>query len=100
MKAFGNLIHFGILGLWALLGLGLTAKLVFGAGPLLASLFTSGTWWLWFAGLAAVTTVAVKKWESAVAPLLVHAGAFLVLAAIPRVFPLNLLRLGLDLLSR
>ncbi len=100
MKAFGNLIHGIILALWAVLGLAFTLKAVFGQGPLLAGALMAGSYWLWLAGLAGLTTVLVKRFQGAVAALLVHASIFVVLSALPRVFPLNLLRLGLDLLAR
>src|SRR5688572_13243633 len=97
MKAFGNLIHGGALGVWALMGLLFTLKVLM-AAAFVPGLMTAGSYWLWFAGLAGFTTWAVSQTKSAIGPLLIHAGAFLVLSAIPRVFPLSLLRLGLDLL--
>lgn len=95
MKGMKNAIHIGILGIWATFGALLTFKLVFGA----LALFTPLAFWLWFAGFAALTTLAVKKFEGPIAALGVHAAAFGILHLIPRVFPLDLLRLGLDFLQ-
>ena len=95
MKAMKNAIHFGVLAVWATLGIMLTFHLVFGG----LALATPLAFWLWFAGFAAVTTAVVSKFEGPVAALAVHAAAFGVLHIIPTVFPFNLLRLGLDLLS-
>ena len=95
MKAMKNAVHIGILAIWATLGVLLTFNLVFGAFALVSPLM----FWLWFAGFAAVTTAAVGKFEGPVAALAVHAAAFGVLHIIPKVFPLNLLRLGLDMLA-
>lgn len=99
MTAMRNLLHGVALALWAVMGLVFTAKSLFG-GPIMNGLFTAGTWWLWFAGFAALTTIVVRSFEKAVAPLLVHGAALIVLMAIPKIFPLNLLRLGVDLLDR
>ena len=95
MKAMKNAVHLGILGVWATLGLMLSLKLFVGAFAVVTPL----AFWLWFAGFAAVTTAAVKKFEGPLAALGVHAAAFGVLHLIPRVFPLHLLRLGLDFLN-
>jgi hypothetical protein len=95
MKAMKNAVHLGILGVWATLGAMMTFKLVFAAFAVGAPF----AFWLWFAGFAAVTTLAVKKFEGPLAALGVHAAAFGILHLIPRVFPLDLLRLGLDFLQ-
>ena len=95
MNGMKNAIHIGVLGIWAVLGAMLTFKLVFGAFALMSPL----GFWLWFAGFAALTTVAVKKFEGPIAALGVHAAAFGILHLIPRVFPLDVLRLGLDFLQ-
>lgn len=95
MKGMKNAVHLGILGIWATLGAMLTFKLVFAAFAIGAPL----AFWLWFAGFAAVTTLVVKKFEGPIAALAVHAAAFGVLNLIPRVFPLDLLRIGLDFLQ-
>ena len=99
MQAMKNLTHAVILAGWALLGLGLTFKLAV-EGPMLAGLLTAATYWLWLAGLAAVTSLFLSKAKSPLVALAVHSGAFVVMALLPRVFPLNVFRLGLDLLSR
>jgi hypothetical protein len=98
MKGLRNVAHAAVLALWAVTGLLFTLKVVFGAGPFLPGLLTGVSWWLWFAGLAAVTTFLVTRWEKPLAALLVHSGAFVFLAMLPREFPLSVLRLGLDLL--
>ena len=95
MNGMKNAIHIGVLGIWAVLGAMLTFKLVFGAFVLISPL----GFWLWFAGFAALTTVAVKKFEGPIAALGVHAAAFGILHLIPRIFPLDVLRLGLDFLQ-
>ena len=99
MKAMKNAIHLGILGVWATLGILLTFNLVFG-GSLALALSSPLAYWLWFAGFAAVTSAVVAKFEGPIAALGVHAAAFGILHLIPQVFPFNLLRLGLDLLSK
>jgi len=95
MNGMKNAVHLGILAIWAVLGAMLSLKLVFGA----FAVFTPLAFWLWFAGFAAVTTLAVKKFQGPLAALGIHAAAFGILHLIPRVFPLDLLRLGLDFLS-
>ncbi len=96
MKAMKNAVHLGVLAIWAGMGVLLTFNLVFGGTLALAAPLA---FWLWFAGFAAITSTAVAKFEGPIAALAVHAAAFGVLHLIPKVFPLNLLRLGLDLLS-
>ena len=95
MNGMKNAVHFGILGVWAVLGAMLSLKLVVGS----FALFTPLAFWLWFAGFAAVTTLVMKKFQGPLAALGVHAAAFGVLHLVPRVFPLDLLRLGLDFLQ-
>lgn len=95
MKAMKNAVHLGILGVWATLGAILTLKLVVGAFAVVTPL----AFWLWFAGFAAVTTAAVKKFESPLAALGVHAAAFGLLTLVPTAFPFHFLRLGLDFLK-
>jgi hypothetical protein len=56
--------------------------------------------WLWFAGFAAVTTLLVRRIRSPLGALGVHGGFLLGLSLLPRVFPLELLRIGLDVLGR
>lgn len=95
MTGMKNAVHLGILGIWAVLGAMLSIKLVLGAFALLTPL----AFWLWLAGFVALTTVAIKKVEGPLAALGVHAAAFGILHLIPRVFPLDYLRVGLDFLS-
>ncbi len=100
MNAMKNLMHAVILAIWAVMGALFTLKCLFGTGPLVPSLFSAGSWWLWFAGFAALTTLVMRRFESAIAAPLVHGAAFVVLMMIPRVFPLSIFRLGIDLLGR
>lgn len=100
MNAMKNLIHGGILAVWALLGLTFTLRCLFGPGAGMATLLDAGSWWLWFAGFVGVTTAAVARFRAAVAPLILHGAALIALHLIPRLFPLSLLRLGIDLLQR
>ncbi len=95
MNGMKNAVHLAILGIWATLGAILSIKLVFGALVLLSPL----GFWLWFAGFAAVTTFAVKKLDGPLAALGIHAAAFGLLHLVPRVFPFDVLRLGLDFLQ-
>src|SRR4051812_24398600 len=100
MNAFKNLIHAAILAAWGVMGALFTFKLVFMSGvPAFAALVTVGGFWLWFAGLAGVSTFIVSKFQHAAAAVMTHVGILLFLGIIPRVFPLHLLRLGLDLLA-
>lgn len=94
MKAMKNAVHIGILAVWAVPALLISLKLVLALAVVAPLAF-----WLWFAGFAAVTTAAVRKLDGPVGALLVHAAAFGVLHLVPKVFPLHLLRLGLDFLQ-
>ena len=95
-----NFVHLAALGLWAVLGLVFTLKCLFAAWGAPSALLDAVGFWLWFAGLAAVTTAFVRPVKSALAAGGIHAVTYLALCAIPQVFPLSLLRLGLDLLSK
>ena len=99
MNAFKNLIHAAILAAWGVMGALFTFKVMFSAMPTFGAFVTAGSFWLWFAGLAGVTTFVVSRFQSAVGAVLTHVGVIVLLGMIPRVFPLNLLRLGLDLLA-
>src|SRR5579863_5027926 len=91
MNALRNLMHMAVLAIWALMGSSLTLKALFGAGASLPSFWMAASWWIWFAGLAALTTWLVARWKSAVAALAVHAAVLLVLMALPRYLPFSLL---------
>ncbi len=97
MNAKRNLAHGVVLAMWGMAGVVFTFKCLFGA-PSVHSVGLALSFWLWFAGFAALTTWAVSALEKAWAALLVHSAAFLALGAVPMVFPLSLARLGLDLL--
>lgn len=98
MNAKRNLAHGVVLAAWGLAGALFTFKCLF-VTPSVHSLGVSLSFWLWFAGFAAVTTWVASLFEKAWAALLVHGLAFVVLNAVPLVFPLSLTRLGLDLLT-
>ena len=100
MNAMKNLLHAAILAVWAVLGVLFTIKAVFGAGPVMPHLMEAGSWWLWFAGLAAVTSLLVARFDKAFGALLVHSGVFIVLSLLPKVLPFAVFRLGIDLLAR
>ena len=93
-----NMFHRLNLTAWAVAGAIVSVRIPLGGGGAADALIVAGSWWLWFAGFAALTTAAVAKTTRAWAPLAVHSAAFLALNIVPRVFPLSLLRLGLDLL--
>jgi hypothetical protein len=65
-----------------------------------AALLGAGAFWLWFVGFAVATTVLVSRTGTPLGALLVHGGLLLALALVPRIFPLSLLRVGLDVLGR
>ena len=91
-----NMVHAVLLAVWAAVGLVLTLSAF--AHP--AMLLGAGAFWLWFAGFAAVTTLLVARTGTPLGALLVHGGLLLALSLVPRVFPLSLLRAGLDVLGR
>ncbi len=94
MQAMKNAANLSILAVWATLGVifTLTSLNAAALSPVLG-------FWLWFGGFAAVMTWAVSQLKSPQGALGAHAAAFVVLHCIPRLFPLTLLRLGLDLLG-
>jgi hypothetical protein len=100
MSAMRNLFHGLILAAWAVAGVIFSVRMIAVFDVVPGALLDIGAYWLWFAGLAASTTAAVTKMSRAWAPLAVHSLTFLALSMVPRVFPLSLLRLGLDLLQR
>lgn len=86
--------HVVVLGLWLSVGSVFALQQVFaehGLGTML-------NYWLWFAGYAAVSTLAVRFVKSGVAALLVHAGLVIALNLIPTSAPWAMLRAGYDLL--
>ena len=91
-----NLVHGLLLAVWAAVGLLVTLSAL--AHP--AALVGAGAFWLWFVGFAVATTVLVARTGTPLGALLVHGGLLLALALVPRIFPLSLLRAGLDLLGR
>lgn len=99
MKAMKNAVHLGVLAIWGTLGVLFTLKAIFGVAGLFAAVSPVLGFWLWFAGFAALTSFLVSKFESPLAAAAAHALAYLGLHLVPQVFPLNLLRLGLDLLK-
>jgi hypothetical protein len=99
MKAMKNAVHLGVLAIWGTLGVVFTLKCILGATGFFMAVSPVLGFWLWFAGFAAVTSFVVSKFESPLAAAATHALAYLGLQMVPQVFPLNLLRLGLDLLK-
>ena len=91
-----NLVHLFLLGGWAVLGILVTL----GALTHPAALPGAGGFWLWFVGFAVATSVLMARTGTPLGALGVHGGLLLLLAMVPRVFPLSLLRAGLDVLGR
>ncbi len=98
MKQLRNLLHGGVLAVWAVLGLIFTFKALFMFGSLGTLAMVAG-FWLWFAGLSGGTTWLVTRFNSAASSLIVHAAVFFGLQALPRVMPLSWLRYGIDVLQ-
>jgi hypothetical protein len=101
MNAMKNLAHAVVLLGWTVAGVLFSLKALFGdaAGTLGQAILATGGYWLWFAGLAAVTTVAIQKLKSPLGALALHAGLYVFLSLLPRFAPFGWLRLGLDLLA-
>ena len=91
-----NLVHMMLLAGWAVLGVLVTLGAL--AHP--AALAGAGAFWLWFVGFAVATTVLVGRTGTPLGALAVHGGLLLALALVPRIFPLSILRAGLDVLGR
>jgi hypothetical protein len=91
-----NMVHGLLLAVWMAVGLLVTLSAL--AHP--AALLGAGAFWLWFVGFAVATTVLVTRTGTPLGALLVHGGVLLAIAVVPRVFPLSLLRVGLDVLGR
>ena len=51
-------------------------------------------------GFALVTTALVARTGTPLGALAVHGGLLVAMALVPRIFPLSLLRVGLDVLGR
>jgi hypothetical protein len=94
-----NMFHALVLAALAVLGIVFTLKCLLGPGSLMSSLVATSGFWLWFGAFAAATSSVVSRFKEPLMALAVHGAAFTVLAMIPRVFPLSLLRLGIDLLQ-
>jgi|SRR5450631_1842083 hypothetical protein len=94
MKPMRNAIHFLLLTGWVLLGVVFTLKCLGSPGGLLVA----GVYWLWLLGFAAVTSVLVARFATPLSAVVVHAGTLLVLALLPDVAGLALLRFGLTAL--
>ena len=100
MKAFRNLIHFGVLAMLGVLGAIFTIQVLFHVGGLgMATLGTVAGFWMWFAAYAGGSTALLGKSQSAFMAPLVHGGLYLALHLVPRDMPFGLLRLGYDLLG-
>lgn len=93
-----NLTHAALLALWVVAGLWITLKGLMGGSG--AHLMAGVGYWIWFGGLAALTSVLVSRVESAVGALAIHALVFFGMTLMPSALPLSLIRLGLDLLRR
>jgi hypothetical protein len=91
-----NLVHVLLLGAWAALGLLVTLGGL--AHP--SALAGVGAFWLWFVGFAVATSLLIARTGTPLGALGVHLGVLLLLTFVPRVFPLSLLRAGLDVLGR
>lgn len=97
MNAMKNLIHAAILACWGVLGALFTFKLLL-AATAFSALTTAGMYWLWFAGLAAGTSYVLTRFKHPASAVATHVGALIIMGLIPKVFPLSILRMGLDLL--
>jgi hypothetical protein len=98
MNATKNLAHLAVLALWVLGGVWFSLKCLLGTAAQ-PGLLPALSYWLWLGGLTAVTSFGVTKLSSAAGALTLHVAAFLGMSLLPRVLPLSLLRLGLDLLA-
>jgi len=98
MKPMRNAVHLLLLAGWALLGLVFTLKCLASPAGLAVGLLAAGAFWLWLVGFAALTSVAVVRFATPLAAVAVHATTLGVLALMPRVFPVSIVRYGLDVL--
>ena len=99
MSALKNVFHGIFLLMLAVTGALFTLHTLFGPATFLSALGVVVAFWLWLAAYAGVTTLVLKRFESAPSALLVHGLTLFGLMLLPRIFPLNLLRLGLDLIG-
>src|SRR5438094_9311799 len=101
MNAKRNLLHVVALSIWSVLGVIFTVKTlpnVFGDGGA-AALLTIASFWIWLAAFGAATTAIIGKFTRPLMAVVVHVASVGVLLLIPQVFPLTLLRLGIDLIA-
>lgn len=98
MTAAKNLLHFTALAVWGALGAMLTLKVLFGAAS--ATLGQTVIWWLWYAGLVAITTALVARFARPLSALGLHLAVLVLLGLLPSCAPLSALRFGVDLLGR
>ena len=101
MKAFRNLIHFGVLAFLAVLGAIFTIKVLFTSAGSMAphGLAAIAGFWFWFAAYAGGSTALMGKSASAFMAPLIHGGLYVALHMLPREMPLGIFRLGYDLLA-
>ncbi len=101
MNAMKNLVHGAVLLGWAAVGALFSLRVLFGEGAsFVARFLEAGSFWLWFALLAAGTTYAVTKVKTPIGALFVHGLVGVVLLMLPHTLPFGWLRLGLDLIGR
>ena len=98
MNPMKNALHLLLLAGWTLLGAVFTLKCLGSPAGLATGLLGAGAFWLWLIGFGVVTTLAVARLKTPLAAALVHGGALFLLALVPHVFPLSMLRFGLDVL--
>lgn len=99
MNAMKNLIHAAILAAWGVMGAVFTIKVLLIQMPTFGNFMSAGSYWLWFGILAGFTTWLASKFQNPVAVIGAHAATLIGMGLIPKVFPLSLLRFGLDVLS-
>jgi hypothetical protein len=93
-KSLKYVAHVTVLSLWLTGGSVLTVLQLWQSHGLGETI----NYWLWFAGYAGVTTLAMRPLRSGVAALITHAAFVLVLNLIPTSHPWSMLRAGYDLL--
>jgi hypothetical protein len=98
MRPMKNVVHLLLLAGWTLLGVVFTLKCLGSPSGVMTGLLAAGAFWLWLAGFAAFTSVAVARFATPLAAVAVHAATLFILALTPPLFPASLLRFGLDVL--